>query len=571
VGGFAEYLNDADTVLHEQIRHSEYPQLKVSDGSRLSHEDQSLMRYLFRDCKSVQLNMLDGGFSGNLVAGTKSIDNEGHEQVPHVVKIGPRDEVGKERESFEQIEAVLGNSAPSITGFADFGHRGAIKYRYASVNGTLSCSFQKLYMNGLEQDKVNRALDIIFDQQLGRFYQAGHLEKTNLMEYYEFSPQWASSVRALVEDLLGEPANHDYIHYENIGDCPNIACWYENTVGSLIPLADGMAWFSYLHGDLNGANIIVDDNENIWLIDFFHTHYGHVLKDLVKLENDLLYIFTPVESDADLKLACAITDTLMQVNDLVAPLPAPAEEVIDHPQYNRAWQTIVKLRSFYPDLIHTDRDPLQLYIAMMRYAVHTISFDECNDYQKKWALYTAGRCSQQLTERVRTRGVLRIDWLPEQYTQQGRLGMTILPGRRDRGRDLHQDIASMKEQGVSHVVCLLSHEEFQRYGVDRMLAEYRNANIELYHLPIIDQQATAVEQIDKVINWIDTALKSHARIMVHCVGGLGRSGMVAACYLVSQGMGANEAIKLVRTVRSSRAIETVEQERFVLSYGGKNE
>jgi hypothetical protein len=57
-----------------------------------------------------------------------------------VVKVGPHEAVGRERTRFERIESVLGNAAPSITAFADFGARGAIKYRYASMAGGASTS-----------------------------------------------------------------------------------------------------------------------------------------------------------------------------------------------------------------------------------------------------------------------------------------------------------------------------------------------------------------------------------------------------------------------------------------------
>jgi thiamine kinase-like enzyme len=42
-------------------------------------------------------------------------------------------------------------------------------------------------------------------------------------------------------------------------------------------------FLSYVHGDLNGKNMILDAQNNVWLIDFFHTHRGHVLKDLLKI------------------------------------------------------------------------------------------------------------------------------------------------------------------------------------------------------------------------------------------------------------------------------------------------
>jgi hypothetical protein len=66
---------------------------------------------------------VDGGFSGNVVLRAKSIDSIGHNQVPTVIKIGPRDLIAKERTSFERIEEVLGNNAPRIVDFAELGER----------------------------------------------------------------------------------------------------------------------------------------------------------------------------------------------------------------------------------------------------------------------------------------------------------------------------------------------------------------------------------------------------------------------------------------------------------------
>ena len=64
---------------------------------------------------------------------------------------------------------------------------------------------------------------------------------------------------------------------------------------------------SFIHGDLNGANILIDGRDNVWLIDFFHTRRAHVLMDLLKMENDLLYIFTPVPDEQALRRAFALT------------------------------------------------------------------------------------------------------------------------------------------------------------------------------------------------------------------------------------------------------------------------
>ena len=70
----------------------------------------------------------------------------------------------------------------------------------------------------------------------------------------------------------------------------------------------------------------------------------------------------------------------------------------------------------------------------------------------------------------------------------------------------------------------------------------------------------------QVIEWVQQALSEKGNVLLHCVGGLGRSGMVAASYLRSKGLPVHQALAEVRSVRSPRAIETREQEEFVARF-----
>ena len=547
-------------------RHADRPQLHFKGEHESGETDELLLRYLFRDCREVTLRVLDGGFSGNLVFGSESIDLHGHQQAPYVVKIGSQEPIGQEREAFEQIEKVLGNNAPRITEFADFGGRGALKYRYAAMGGGFANTFQKLYCSGLPRGKVEYYLSMVFRQQLGRFYKAATLEAVNLLEYYWFKPDWAPHVRKSVETVLGRTADGEMLRLPGGKRFPNPCLFYERDLVSVLPLAEGSSYFSYIHGDLNGANIIVDSHDNVWLIDFFHTHRGHVLRDLIKLENDLLYIFTPMNSQEELDEAVLLTDALLRVEDLRVPLPDIESTGLTLPEMRRSYETICFLRSFYPLLIHDDRNPLQLLIGQLRYAAHTLSFDESNHWQKLWGLYTAGCCSAQITKRLQESGPLRVDWLDSQYTDPGRLGLTILPGRQDYKRILPEDLNALHEQGVTHVVPLITHDEFHAYGVDDLLDAYQQADFRIRHQPIFDQRVCSLQEMQELVIWLLKELEQGASIVLHCVGGLGRSGLVAACYLKTQGLNAEAAISEVRRARSSRAIESRIQEQFVQNF-----
>jgi protein-tyrosine phosphatase len=57
-------------------------------------------------------------------------------------------------------------------------------------------------------------------------------------------------------------------------------------------------------------------------------------------------------------------------------------------------------------------------------------------------------------------------------------------------------------------------------------------------------------------------LRSGGNVLVHCRGGLGRAGMIAARLLVEEGVPPETAMTAVRAARP-RAIETPAQERWV--------
>ena len=232
----------------------------------------------------------------------------------------------------------------------------------------------------------------------------------------------------------------------------------------------------------------------------------------------------------------------------------------------RTYNTIKTLRSFYPELIRDDRNPLQLFIGQMRYSAHTLSFFESNKWQKLWALYATGWLGNKIATQIKSRGPLRIDFINEKYTKSGKIGLTILPGRKDNSRVLGADIKSIIDSGITHVITLVTNEELIRYGVEDLVSEFKKAGLVTKRFPINDQGVSTIEETNEVVNWMETNLNNSANIMIHCVGGLGRTGLVSASYLINQGLSAQDAINEIRSIRTKRAIESKKQEEFVSQF-----
>lgn len=571
IGGFSEFLSgEKIQLLPGGTKNRDRVAMSFNQEMKLLSSDEDILYYLYRDCKSVEFICLDGGFSGNVVLRAKSIDSIGHNQVPTVIKIGPRDLIAKERTSFERIEEVLGNNAPRIVDFAELGERGGIKYRYAAMIDAKTEVFQDRYESGESLEKIFPILETVFTKQLGRLYEAKDLEKLNLLDYYDFQAKYSKSVRSKVEALVGIPLEEREFFLESeLGidsksklELYNVCLFYEKDLLELKELSSSSHYVSYIHGDLNGKNMILDAQNNVWLIDFFHTHRGHVIKDLLKLENDLLYIFTKI-NETDWKDACRLTDLLIEQSDLGIPLDASLVSEFTSAKIQRAYLTACKLRSFYPKLIELDRDPYQMQVGLLRYAMHTLSFDECSELQKKWALRTGCMLAKKIQSNIRLSQRLRVDYIPIPNIK-GRLGLTILPGRMDRGRSMDKDITSLKEDGATAIVSLITEQEYTEYGVTGLKQAYKDAGLELISYPILDQGIPDSATLLNLLKAIDEELSRDGSVILHCVGGLGRSGTVAAAYLMDKfQLQAEQAIATVREHRSQRAVESKEQLAFL--------
>ena len=512
----------------------------------------------------MDLEPISGGYSGAGVWRATSRDALGHRLAPAVVKLGPNRIIAQERAAFEQVEAVLGNNAPSVRGFVDLGDRAGLKYAYAAMGQGQVRTLQAMFGDGTGTRRVISVVRSAFEDVLGPLYAAARYERLPLFEHYQFSPERGPAVRKSVAAVTRD-SRRKVLDFPGGMSLPNVCEFYEDFLAQHRRPAQDYHYVAYVHGDLNAANILVDAHHNVWVIDFFQAGPGHVLKDLAKFENDLLYLLTPVEDASQLLEALAITRVLRSVADLQAGLPDLPGEVRS-PQFMRAWDVLRVLRQIGGQLVHEDRHPLQLQVALLRYAVHTLSFPEASPLQKQSALAAACSLADQITQTVRAELALRVDWIEPELTGAGRLGITPCPGRQDQGRDLGTDLAQLRSQGVTRLLCLLTDSELHWAGVPDLGPRAQAAGLTYHRVPVPDQDTPDTADAIELVQWCRQATARGEAVVVTCMSGLGRSGTVAACCLVAGGMSPDAAIAAVRAARGPRALETIAQENFVVAF-----
>jgi ADP-ribosylglycohydrolase/protein-tyrosine phosphatase len=164
-----------------------------------------------------------------------------------------------------------------------------------------------------------------------------------------------------------------------------------------------------------------------------------------------------------------------------------------------------------------------------------------------------------------------VDFVPlEGVGVSGRLGMTFAPGKRQLDRmepwmrDLRKDLARLRtEYRTDVLVVLLEIEEMVQLGIRDLLPQTTAHNIETVWLPIPDGSApSSPDLLVSVVTRLVALLRSGRTIVVHCKGGLGRTGLVCACCLVALGQTPAAAIDAVRRARYG-TVETRSQELMV--------
>ena len=169
-----------------------------------------------------------------------------------------------------------------------------------------------------------------------------------------------------------------------------------------------------------------------------------------------------------------------------------------------------------------------------------------------------------------------VDWLPARG--RGAVGLTIAPGKRQHGaysgvhwkRDLGADLERLREHPDLRVDVLVSLLEDAGEYERLQIADYREQVVargfELIELPIADRHTpTDRRAVQRLVEDLDARLRRGQRVVIHCAGGVGRSGTIAGCLLAWQGLSLDEAFAALLQ-RSPNCPENDVQRQYIRDF-----
>ncbi len=115
-------------------------------------------------------------------------------------------------------------------------------------------------------------------------------------------------------------------------------------------------------------------------------------------------------------------------------------------------------------------------------------------------------------------------------------------------------IGNLMDSGIDTFIDLTELGERPGYGSYLHKERRRRSRRSTYYrFPITDRDVPDKGAMKELLDLLDSEMDAGRSVYVHCFRGLGRTGTVVGCYLVSQGLSGSEALSRISELRKDVA------------------
>jgi ADP-ribose pyrophosphatase len=345
----------------------------------MSSEQRRIIENLGLHWSRMQLRPLQGGFSGSLLFLAEGWKGQARTE-PVVLKIDQFAQMRRELDGYHQVKDFFGKNVPTFSHPVAQGDSVGVAMEFAAMEGqpeTLQGSFEAA--EDAESFRVfRRRLEKCLSLLTDKLYRnTRHLSWVSPYRTFDLhSEHQKNFLRQNIELIESYCAEIEL---------PHEAAFNPEIIQSMFRLLsaneDGIeSEVCLVHGDLNLQNIISDSVDNIWFIDWTHSGEYPVELDFAKIENDIKFVLSNEFDIDDLPRLKAFEEYLLaeRMPAMVNDLPAHLRHVKWDLRYRRILESVRLVREVCFSLKESD-DWLVYQIALLRYATHTMSFDQRRD------------------------------------------------------------------------------------------------------------------------------------------------------------------------------------------------
>jgi RIO-like serine/threonine protein kinase len=151
------------------------------------------------------------------------------------------------------------------------------------------------------------------------------------------------------------------------------------------------------HGDFNQYNVLVDSNDNTWLIDFQQTAPSHILRDVATLDSIVRFQLL-MSDEASLEERLQMEEVLCSIDRFSQVKLLTEKFSTSNKTLEKAFMAVLHLRTLAQRLVeHNPADDInEYYIALLYNAMRTVKFNTLQPVQREHALLCASLLADRL-------------------------------------------------------------------------------------------------------------------------------------------------------------------------------
>lgn len=374
--------------------------LELAEEGPFPDEWAAIARRVYAGSSRVLLRRLAGGYS-SVTFQAESWDREGRRTIPTVLKIATHAFTDREERAYHEcVKSFILNNATVIMGRAAEGEWSGLRYNFLGVGGPESrIAWLGERYAGRPFEEVEPLFDALFGTILDPWYGQTREEEIDLGREHDPSELFPRLSEDAASALGIDPDAPTF-------DCPE--------VGAVLPnpylfLRDGarsaggraIRWPRCVtHGDLNLNNVLVDEKENLFVIDFSETRRRNAVSDFARLEALVALQTTRVADERDAVRVCRFFEGLVSVRSLdeAPPLVPDGEGSAPSPELLKAWRLATLLRRHAARVVSPRRELVPYLFPLLQWTAPIVSFRQCPVLLKRVSLVASALVVRRILE-----------------------------------------------------------------------------------------------------------------------------------------------------------------------------
>lgn len=381
------FLNDKTEELTQSLSIENLEELQLTD------EFEIIVRRIYSDCVSIRLNPLLGGFSARTFQ-VFGKDKNGQSILPTVLKLSNSKIIKREEENFEKyVKKFILNNATTVMGSFYYGDWGGIRYNFLGITGSSTLRWLRHIYFEKDIDSLYEIFDKVYTQILKPWY--GQPQFDSLPLYKDQNPiHFFPSIFDKAKEVFNISADSEMIFIKELNrEIVNPYYFLKHQY----PKRE-KEFFKYYksicHGDLNLQNILLDEKENIYILDFSETKYRNCVSDFARLEPIIKIEYFNIETQEDLN---ALIDFELALNSV--------DRIDSKPQFvyhgndkevERGYKMILKIRDYANTVSLFEKDIKPYLIAMLEWTLPVVCYMGLNEFRIRYSMIMAALMTEKL-------------------------------------------------------------------------------------------------------------------------------------------------------------------------------